>query len=125
MSIVVVKPGALVELDPNDIRTVAVDWDDENLRDGVAIDTSTFTITTIKQNGATILTKDNPAILTAAQATIALERTVTGEDRVTRIRLDATTATAGDQYQVDNKVVTDESPTQTKDKHFLVSIRNQ
>jgi hypothetical protein len=121
----IVATGAVIELDPNDIRTIAFDWD-ADLRDDVAIATSTFTITAVEQSvEAAALTKDNPAILTAAQASIALERTVEDDSRATRVRLDATTATLGDVYELDNKIVTDESPVQTKDKSVTVVIRKQ
>src|SRR6185503_12558168 len=119
MSITVIQPGALVPLDPNDMRVVVADWDDDNLAAGITIATSTWTITVIKQNGLTILTKDSAAKLSAAEATAALERTVT-INRATHVRLIASTATLGDVYDVENVIVTDENPTQTKAKSFRV-----
>jgi len=124
MSIIIIQPGALITLDPSDVRVVVADWDDDNLSDGITIGTSTWTISVIKQNGAAILTKDNEARLTAAEATAALERTVT-VNRATRVRLVATTATLGDVYEVENKIITSENPTQTKAKSFRVLIENQ
>lgn len=124
MSIVVVQPGQTVTLDPSDKRSVVFDWDASSLASGVVIATSTFTITAIKQTGVTALTKDNEAKLTALQATTALGRTVL-VDRATRLRLLATTATAGDEYEVENAIVTDESPAQTKAVSIRVLIENR
>ena len=125
MSVVVRLPDVPVILDPSDVRTVVFDWDDDNLASGVQISTSTFTITAVKQSGLTALTKDNPAILTAAEATTALERTVSVASRATRVRLIATTASDGDEYQLANAIVTNESPTQTKERSVTVLIQNR
>lgn len=124
MSVTIIQPGGLMPLDPSDVRVVVADWDLSNLASGITITTSTWTITAIKQNGTTALTKDSPAILTAAEATAALARTVT-ISRATHVRLIATTATLGDIYEVENAIVTSESPTQTKAKSFRVVIENQ
>src|SRR5687767_6582447 len=125
MSVTVLRPGSgLLVLDPSDVRTVAFDWDRANLRSGVTISTSTFTITAIRQAGATALTKDNPSILSAADATTVCERTVT-ISRVTQVRLIATTATAGDEYELANTIVTSESPTQTKEQSIRVLIQQR
>ena len=115
---------AQVGLDPSDSRTIAFDWDARSLRASVTISTSTFTITAIRQSGATALTKDNASILNAADATTVCERTV-GASRVTQVRLIATTATEGDDYELANTITTSESPTQTKTLSCLVRIRNQ
>lgn len=124
MSIVAIKPGGLIVLDPSELKTIAFDWDRKSLRTGVTITTSTFTITAVKQNGATALTKDNPAILNGTDASIALERTV-GASRVTQVRLIATTATDGDVYELENAVITSESPTQTKPQSVRILIQNR
>src|SRR5688572_33403585 len=92
-----INPGGFVQLDPSDIRLFTFDWD-ANLTTGATISTSTFTITVIKQNGLTALTKDNEAILSGS--------------RRTQLRLNATTASLGDNYEIANKVVTNESPSQ-------------
>jgi hypothetical protein len=124
MSIVAIKPGGQIELDPSAVRTIAFDWDRKSLRASTTISTSTFTITVIKQNGATILTKDNQAILTAIDASIVLERTV-GASRATQVRLIGTTATEGDLYEVANTIVTSETPAQTKEQSVRILIQNQ
>jgi hypothetical protein len=106
-----IRAGGLLILDPGDKRVIQVDWDTEALTSGVSISTSTFTIGTVKQNGATILTKDNPSIVSG--------------NRKTQVRLDATTATAGDKYTLSNTVVTNESPAQTIERQIEIRIENQ
>jgi hypothetical protein len=106
-----IRPQGLLRLDPSDIRVILFDWDDEALAASVTISTSTFTITTVKQNGLTILTKDNPTIVTG--------------NRKTQVRLLATTATAGDKYLLANAIVTNESPAQTIERQITVLIENQ
>jgi hypothetical protein len=123
MSSVVVIPDkvGLMVLQATDSRNIAFDWDAIGLRDNATISTSTFTISILQQGGATILTKDTPSILTGADATVICERTI-GDSRVTQVRLIATTATAGDLYEVRNVIVTNESPAQTKTGRVRVEI---
>jgi 2-keto-3-deoxy-galactonokinase len=106
-----ISPGQLVVLDPSDIRVFTFDWGTSNLPVGVTISTSTFTITVRKQNGLTALTKDNETIISG--------------NRSTQLRLNATTATLGDKYIVANKIVTSESPAQTKERSFNVLIEDR
>lgn len=110
---VTITAGGLVVLDPGDKRVIQFDWGTDTLAAGVEIASSgsTFTITAIKQNGATALTKDQESIVTG--------------NRKTQLRLLATTATAGDRYRVDNTIVTNESPAQTHDQGFYVLIQNR
>lgn len=108
---VVVSPGGFVTLDPNDQRLFTFDWDTLNLEPGVTIATSTFTITTLRQSGPTALTKDNEIILVGG--------------RSSQVRLLATTATLGDRYEVANKIVTNEIPSEQKERSFKVSIENK
>lgn len=61
--------------------------------------------------GGPSLTKDNPSILSG--------------DRKTQVRLDATTATLGDEYELANAIVTNESPAQTKEQSIRVLIQNR
>jgi len=70
------------------------------------------------------LSKDNPSILSAPNATIVCERTV-GASRVTQVRLIGTTATLGDEYELANTIVTDETPTQTKEQSIRVLVQNR
>ena len=110
MSTVTLQPGSFMVLDPADKRVVLFDWDAENLADGVTIASSVFAIVTLKQVGATILTKDNASILSGT--------------RKTQVRLDATTATLGDLYELTNTIVTSESPAQTKNGSIRVLIQD-
>jgi len=106
-----IRSHGLLALDPGDSRVIQFDWDTEGLPAGVQISTSTFTITTVKQNGATILTKDNPSIVAG--------------NRATQVRLIGTTATAGDSYLLMNEIVTSEVPTQTIQRQIHVLVQDQ
>lgn len=106
-----IRPGDTYVLDPSDRRVVVFDWSTEGLAASVEISTSTFTLTTLRQNGATALTKDNPSILSG--------------NRKTQVRLDATTATDGDRYILANAIVTNESPAQTIERQIVVMVQNQ
>lgn len=111
MTAIVVTPGSDIKLDPADKRAIVFDWDTLNLGTGVTISTSTWTITAIIQTG-TALTKDNESILSG--------------NRKAQVRLDATTATVGDEYEVANKIVTTgETPAQTKERSVRVLIRQR
>lgn len=108
-----VTAGSLVTLDPNAKRVITFDWGADTLAEDVEIAAlgSTFTITAIKQNGETALTKDNESIVTG--------------NRKTQLRLLATTASLGDRYRVDNTIITNESPAQQHDQSFFVKIENE
>lgn len=110
MSTVTVRPGDLVTIDPSEKRVIQFDWDTENLAVGVTV-TSVFTITVVKQRGATALTKDNESVLSG--------------NRKTQVRLDATTATLGDQYLLANKVTTSEVPSQVKEQSIQILVGSQ
>lgn len=123
MSVKVVKPEGAVVFQQTDVRSIAFDWDKRSLRADITITSSSFAIAVIEQNGATALTKDNEDILSAAEATVVCERTVEDNDRVTQVRLIATTATSGDEYWVSNVVVTSDAPTQTKTQRVRILIQ--
>lgn len=125
MSVVVVRPGGLIPFDPSDKRVIVFDWDRSALASTASISSQIFTISAVRQNGVTALTKDNEDILTAAEATIALERTVTADSRVTSVRLLATTATDGDIYDVANKITTNESPSQDIEQSVRILVQNR
>src|SRR5262245_9661917 len=125
MSIVTVPAGTLITLDTRDIRNIAWDWDLKNLRAGVTIISSEFTITVLRQSGATSLTKDNEIQLTATQATTAFDRPVAADNRGTQLRLNATTATLNDRYEVANKITTNETSGQTKEQSIEVLIQQR
>lgn len=124
MSVLVVYPGDEIVLDPSDKRVLCFDWDKRNLATSITINASVWTITAIKQAGAA-LTKDNESTLTAALASAAVGRTVTLNDRVSQVRLDATTATVGDEYELANKITTTETPQQVKEQSIRVLIQNR
>ena len=123
MSSIVIKSGALVIQDPSDSKVYVFDWDGDNLKPGVTIASNLFTIKAIGPSTSdTALVKDAEAMLTAAEASTALERTVTLDNRATRLRL--TVGTLGQTYEIANKIVSSETPSQTKERSFRVLIQN-
>ena len=106
----IIRPGGLVVLDPSEERFIGFDWDSENLAPGATIVSSTFTITVIRQSGATALTLDTQSILSNL--------------RSTQVRLLATTAAVGDEYELANRIVTSETPAQTKEQRVRVLIQD-
>jgi len=110
MSAVIVPPGTEVPKDPSDIKVYQFDWDTNNLAATVTISTSTWTITAIAPlQVETALTKDNETILAG--------------NRKTQLRLLG--GTLGQKYEIANKIVTSETPAQTKERSFRVFIENQ
>jgi hypothetical protein len=110
VSVLTVRPGATYRIDPSEKRVIQFDWDAENLAAGVTV-TSTFTITGLKvASGVALLTKDNEIVLSG--------------NRKTQVRLDATTATLGDLYELANTVTTNESPAQIKQQSIRVLVEN-
>lgn len=97
-----IRPGGLTTKDPNSIELFTFDWDAEHLAASVTITTSSFTISGPDAN----LTQDNASILSGS--------------RKTQVRL--TGGTAGATYTVTNRIVTNETPAQTKDASFKVLI---
>lgn len=114
---VTINDGELFTMDSAERRVITVDWDRNNLGPSVQIASSTFVITVVSGSALTPLTKDNEATLTGVQATAALGRTV-GDSRATQLRIIA--PLDGTRYKVDNEIVTNESPAQTKNRFFLV-----
>lgn len=152
MSVILIRPGDVVTKDPADVKVYQVDWDTENLAAGVMVNTSDWTITDLRPiaawsatvayargarviSGATIyaavlantnqippndtywavvaqvtpLTKDSESILVAT-------------NRTTQVRLSG--GTLGQLYEIANRIVTNETPSQTKEKSFRVLIEN-
>lgn len=109
MATATIAPRDLVVKDPSASQVYIMDWDTANLAAAVTITTSTWTITAIKPSGDTGLTKDNPSIRSGS--------------RKTQVRLIG--GTLGARYEVTNTIVTNESPTQTKERSFVVSIEQQ
>jgi hypothetical protein len=103
--------GGTLIYDPSDKRLLVFDWDRYALVSGLSITDSDWTITVVRQNGATALTNDNEGIVSG--------------NRKTQTRLLATTAAAGDIYWVSNKITTDGSPAQEIEQRFKVVVQNQ
>lgn len=104
-----IRPGQAFTLDSSDILVKEWDWDDF-LAEGATIEDYLFTVTALKQRGETVLTWDNDGVLTGG--------------RKIRLRLIATTATSGDEYELACKIVTSETPSQTREESIFVRIRN-
>lgn len=109
MSAITIQAGGLAVQDPSDIRIYVFDWDRDNLTTGVTIATSVFTVTAIRPSANTALIKDNEAIQAGS--------------RKTQVRLSVGTLDA--LYEIANKIVTSESPAQTKEQSFQLLIQNR
>jgi hypothetical protein len=110
MATVTITNGDLVGKDPADIKVYTVDWDTNNLAPAVTIQTSTWTITAIEPSTTdALLTKDSESILAG--------------NRTTQVRL--TAGTLGQKYAIANKIVTNETPAQTKERSFYVLIEQK
>ena len=106
---ITIQDGGLAIQDPNDQLVYAFDWGTSYLADGVSISTSTWTGTAKKPSTATALTTDNTAIAAG--------------NRSTQIRISG--GDLGAVYQVANKIVTDESPSQTIERSFYLKVENR
>jgi hypothetical protein len=108
MSTVEVRPGNVIQKDTNENRVIVFDWDEESLATNVTISTSTWVITAIRPSSESpvMLEDDNDSILSGS--------------RKTQTRL--TGGTLGSEYRVTNRIVTSESPTQTKERSVFVSV---
>lgn len=105
-----IDDGELIVKDQADVSVYVFDWDVlAALATGVTITTSTFTITAISPAGDTALTKDQASILTGS--------------RKTQIRVAAGTAKA--KYRLDNTIVTNETPAQTKERSVFVTVEQR
>jgi hypothetical protein len=100
-----IHSGGLVVKDPNAERFYQVDWDAENLAAAVIIADSDWIISGPDSN----LVDDQPSVLSG--------------DRKAQVRL--TGGTLGKRYTVTNRIVTNESPPQTKDASFKVLIQQE
>lgn len=100
-----IHSGGQITKDPNSEEFVTLEWGTKNLAIGVTIATSAFTITGPDAS----LDFDNDDILTGG--------------RSTTLRL--TGGTLGKRYTVTNRIVTDETPTQTKDASFRVLVQQE
>ena len=106
---ITIQDGGLATQDPNDQLVYACDWGASFLSDAASITTSTWTATVIRPSGATALTTDNTSIVSG--------------NRSTQIRISG--GQVGALYEVANKIVTDESPSQTIERSFQLKVENQ
>lgn len=110
MSTVYIDAGDEVLKDPVDAKVYGADWDTNNLAVGVTITASVWTITALTPSAIdTALTKDTESVLAGT--------------RKTQVRLLG--GTLGQTYEVANKIVTSENPTQTKERSFRVLVQNR
>ena len=100
-----VRGGGLIVKDPNSVEPLTFDWDTEHLPAAVTITSSEFFIS----GTDAVLTKDNEGILPGS--------------RTTQVRLLA--GTLGVKYTLTNRVITDQSPTATKDQSIKVLIQQR
>lgn len=91
--------------DPSEVLVYDIDWGTNWLAPTVTISTSTWTIT----GPDAVLTKDSETI------PIGL--------RTTRVRLSA--GTNGARYLVTNRIVTNETPSQTGERTFELLVQNR
>lgn len=102
---ITITDGGYTEKDSDEKLSYTFDYDTLNLPLGVQlVDAGTFLIT---PNDAT-LTQDNVSLLTG--------------NRKTQVRLSA--GTLGVKYTVANRVQTNESPAQIKEKRFYLRIKS-
>lgn len=111
MSTVLIRNGDLVLKDPSDAKVYVFDWDTNNLAVGVTITgVPVWTITAIGPSLTdTALTQDQASVLAG--------------NRKTQVRLSA--GTLGQTYEIANKIVTSETPAQTKERSFRVLVQQQ
>jgi hypothetical protein len=108
VSTVDISPNNVIEKDTNENRVIVFDWDENNLGTDVTISTSTWVITAIRPASETpvALANDNSSILSGS--------------RKTQTRL--TGGTLGSEYRVTNRIVSSESPAQTKERSIYVAV---
>lgn len=106
---ITVNDGDLIIKDVSDVSVLVFDWDAEHLATSVTITTSTWTITALDPSSDTALTKDQDSIVSGS--------------RKTQIRL--TAGTLGALYKLENTIVTNESPAQTKNRKVLIRVEDR
>jgi hypothetical protein len=110
MSVITIRPGDQVTKDPSDAKVYVFDWDTQNLGAGVIIATSEWSITPIRPSLTdALLLDDSDSILAGT--------------RKTHVRL--TGGTYGQIYEVANRITTNETPSQTKERSFRILIEQQ
>lgn len=124
MATITINSGDQITKDPSAIKSYVVDWDAANLAAGVSITSSAWYVSALRPSFTDAgLTTAQPAVLTAAQATAAIGRTIAVDSRATRIQLSG--GTLHQVYDVTNQIVTTETPAQTKQKSFRVLVEQE
>lgn len=103
---ITITDGGHCEKDSDEVLVYQFDYDTLNLASGVAL-TSAGTFVLLPAAGIT-LTKDNETLLAGS--------------RKTSVRLSG--GTVGTKYTVINRVTTNETPSQTKEKRFSLRIKS-
>lgn len=101
-----IRDGGLATQDPSDARVYRMTWED-NLAAGVTFTTNTFTVTQLSGTATPALTRDSVS--------------ADGLDTIVRLSGGA----EGGLYRIDNLVITNESPAQTKERHFKVLVQTK
>lgn len=110
MATVTITNGDQVTKDPADSKVFTIDWDTNNLGVGVLITgVPVWTITAISPSTTdTALTTDSAGVVAG--------------NRKTQVRLLG--GTLGQTYEIANRITTNESPSQVKERSFRVLVEN-
>lgn len=100
-----IRGGGLIVKDPDSEEPLTFNWDEEHLPAGVEISSSQFFIS----GTDAVLTKDNEGILAG--------------NRKTQVRIKQ--GTVGVKYTLTNRIVTNQTPTATKDQSIRVLVQQR
>lgn len=105
-----IRQGGLLVKDPDATEVYTFDWDDEHLEAAVTITgTPNITVTLLSGVSTGLMTSGDVSLLTGNR----------------KVQFSLTGGTLGQKYQVTNRIVTNESPAQTKDASFKVLVQEQ
>jgi hypothetical protein len=112
MSTITIESGGAgaresVTKDPADIIVLLWDWDTSNLGTAVQISDSSWAVAVVRPAGAAVPTLDHASLVGTRKAQIR----VTG-------------GVAGAKYTLTNRIVTNESPAQTKERSIYINVDN-
>lgn len=113
MASVTIYDGDVDVKDPADVRVYTFDWDAENLAAAVTIVSQTTTVAAVQPSGDTALTVVSSGTGLGIQAS----------GRTVKCKLSG--GTLGALYRVTNRIVTDETPSQTKERSFFVRVEDR
>ena len=103
---ITIDNGGLATQDPDDSSVYQFDWGTDNLALGVTIMSSVFTVRAVNPLTAVLPVLDSAGL--------------DGASRTAHVRV--TGGDVGATYEIANKIVTSESPSQTKERSFLLLI---